>query len=496
MIRPSPIENGTLQRLTIAKNHAAVPRNSFTGKRAARKYIDITGPRRVGDHRREAAERAVGRRGDAVRPAVGDVARPSGARQQRDRDQPRSRITPIVRFTHASSANARKATPSSDPDDHRGGEPQQRLPVRVPAVVEDREQVGDDQQQQERAGRLLRRQHRREDRHGDGARAGDARSWRARRQRRRGRAAPRRTQVRSGTSRQRRPAASAASAMSRRGRGIPSSTAARRPAGCREPRPRRPDAASSSAMQPGIQQPAGRARAVVRGDARTAEVSTPIAVRQTSAMPRTTRPPMIGETPTTRAGRGPQRLADARHGEDRTDRDDRVRRRDQHDVGVGDRLEHAGRGRAPRRCPGCRSAPARAARGAASTTPGSASRARDAVARRPRDRHDRVDLVRRSSAAGVRRAASAATCRASTSRGREALAQPAGAREMGAEVEIAEREPRPARAPRLQLVVDALGVAGAAPAALGVVHSGQRVERSSRHRAAGARPTATGRRRC
>ena len=36
--------NGTLVRLTIAKNHAEVPRNTFTSKRAARKYIDITGP--------------------------------------------------------------------------------------------------------------------------------------------------------------------------------------------------------------------------------------------------------------------------------------------------------------------------------------------------------------------------------------------------------------------------------------------------------------------
>ena len=44
MISPSPIENGTFARFTIAKNHAAVPRNSFTGNRDARKYIDMTGP--------------------------------------------------------------------------------------------------------------------------------------------------------------------------------------------------------------------------------------------------------------------------------------------------------------------------------------------------------------------------------------------------------------------------------------------------------------------
>ena len=41
---PRPIENGTLLMLTIAKNQAAVPRNSLTGNRAARKYIDMTGP--------------------------------------------------------------------------------------------------------------------------------------------------------------------------------------------------------------------------------------------------------------------------------------------------------------------------------------------------------------------------------------------------------------------------------------------------------------------
>ena len=41
---PSPIENGSLLMFTIAKNHAAVPRNSLTGKRIARKYIDMTGP--------------------------------------------------------------------------------------------------------------------------------------------------------------------------------------------------------------------------------------------------------------------------------------------------------------------------------------------------------------------------------------------------------------------------------------------------------------------
>ncbi len=44
MMSPSPIENGSFATLTIAKNHAIVPRNSFTGNLDARKYIDMTGP--------------------------------------------------------------------------------------------------------------------------------------------------------------------------------------------------------------------------------------------------------------------------------------------------------------------------------------------------------------------------------------------------------------------------------------------------------------------
>ena len=114
MISPSPTENGTFARFTIAKNHAAVPRNSFTGNRDARKYIDMTGPAGVRDHRGEAAQRAVGRGGDPVRPR-----RPRPARANRRRSRviaiTASRITPMIRFTHASSANARNATPSSSP---------------------------------------------------------------------------------------------------------------------------------------------------------------------------------------------------------------------------------------------------------------------------------------------------------------------------------------------------------------------------------------------
>jgi hypothetical protein len=44
VMSPSPNENGSFATLTTAKNHADVPRNAWTGKRAAMKYIDITGP--------------------------------------------------------------------------------------------------------------------------------------------------------------------------------------------------------------------------------------------------------------------------------------------------------------------------------------------------------------------------------------------------------------------------------------------------------------------
>ena len=60
-------------------------------------------------------------------------------------------------------------------------------------------------------------------------------------------------------------------------------------------------------------------------------------------MPRTGAPPITGLMPTT--GAAVARSASRMPGiaEDRADGDDRVRRRDDDHVGVGDRLEHAGR---------------------------------------------------------------------------------------------------------------------------------------------------------
>ena len=58
-----------------------------------------------------------------------------------------------------------------------------------------------------------------------------------------------------------------------------------------------------------------------------------------------------------------------------------------------------------------------------------------------------------------------------TSRRRRALAQPRAAGEVRAEVEVAEREPRPPDAPLAELGGHPFGLAGAAPAALGVVRA-------------------------
>ena len=65
-----------------------------------------------------------------------------------------------------------------------------------------------------------------------------------------------------------------------------------------------------------------------------------------SVGPLTTAPPTIGETATTGAGAGAQRVGHARHREDRADRDDGVGRADDDRPRRGDRLERLGGGRA------------------------------------------------------------------------------------------------------------------------------------------------------
>ena len=56
-------------------------------------------------------------------------------------------------------------------------------------------------------------------------------------------------------------------------------------------------------------------------------------------MPRTWVPPTMGERPTTGALVAPQRLAHPGDAEDGADGDDRVGRRQEHQVGVGDRVD-------------------------------------------------------------------------------------------------------------------------------------------------------------
>ena len=62
-----------------------------------------------------------------------------------------------------------------------------------------------------------------------------------------------------------------------------------------------------------------------------------------SAGPLTARPPISGLTATHGHAARRERLADRSHGEDRADRDVGVARREEDQVGVGDRLEDAGR---------------------------------------------------------------------------------------------------------------------------------------------------------
>ena len=135
------------------------------------------------------------------------------------------------------------------------------------------------------------------------------------------------------------------------------------------------------------------------------------------------------------------RLADAGHRHDRADRDDRVRRRDEHEIGADDGLDDA-------------AVRARALDIPLTECDGGQRRA---VPRPPLlevqlalavelvgvgDAHVRVDLgVGRGDESHAERPARLEAGRHLRRRG--ALAQPGGAREVGAEVEVAEREPRP-----------------------------------------------------
>ena len=183
---------------------------------------------------------------------------------------------------------------------------------------------------------------------------------------------------------------------------------------------------------------------------------------------------MIGETPTTGAGVVGDRLADARHREDRADRDHRVRGGEQHEVGAGDRLDDAGR--RARRIEVALPELDRGQRGAVAGPP--LLEVQLALAARRigvGDEHVRVDLgVGRGDQPNPERPATLQPL--GDLRWRRALAQPGGAGEVRAEIEVAEGEPGPSDAPLAQLGGDALGLARSAPAPLGVVHARERVE--------------------
>ena len=147
----------------------------------------------------------------------------------------------------------------------------------------------------------------------------------------------------------------------------------------------------------------------------------------------------------------------------------------EHEVGADDRLDDARRRTRRLDIPLAECDRGQRRRGSASTTPGSAARAR----RRAASASATSTCVSTSvSVAGMSRTPSGqrACRRVGDLRWRRALAQPRRAREMGAEVEVAEREPRPADAPLAQLGRDPLGLARATPAALGVVHARERVQ--------------------
>ena len=194
--------------------------------------------------------------------------------------------------------------------------------------------------------------------------------------------------------------------------------------------------------------------------------STPIEVSIWSAMPRTWVPPTMGERPTTGARVAPQRLADAGDAEDRADRDDRVGRRQDDQVGVGDRLDHAGRRRRRRRArprPRSRPGPRRAA---APSTPGSArpggrsASSGSAIATWVSTRSSVIG----SSRTLPRRREPALAQRLGHLRERVAGVEHLGADQVGGDVAVAQAEPRRLDAVRRQLVLDAPRLVAPAPA--------------------------------
>ena len=196
---------------------------------------------------------------------------------------------------------------------------------------------------------------------------------------------------------------------------------------------------------------------VVRGDAVARErLARPGAGASPSA-PSATRPPTSGETATTRCRAVAQRLAHPAQGEDRPDRDDRIRRPDDHGARAGERRSApAPSARRPRRRGTRRPRPARPpARGSGTPAARSSSRGRRTCVRTG------ASLIgsTRAGTPSARRSASAAAV------GVAPVGEPPRARQADREVAVAEVEPD-VLAQRAQPVHDVERVVAQAPAAL------------------------------
>ena len=186
-----------------------------------------------------------------------------------------------------------------------------------------------------------------------------------------------------------------------------------------------------------------------------------------SVGPLTARPATSGLTATTGARRGGDRLAHPGHGEDRADRDHRVRGADHDRLGGGERLEHLGRRRGARRSPR-----ARPPRSAASPR----SRIRNSCSpRQPAGVRTRVRTG--CSHIGSTRARDAERPRDLGLGGgqRAALGEEVGPVEAGGEVAVGEPEPARARRARSSRSWTVKRVVADPPAALLVDLAGEPV---------------------
>ena len=166
-IRPSPALNGSLQRFTPKKNQATVPRNRRLSTPWATQVERHHRSAGVRDHGGEARGRARRRpRPGATSPRRGTS---TGRRCRRVHDQlqgeqRRAGSRRSARRRVASSTRASTQRPEQEPGITAGIRCRSRPPVAVTAVVRDRDDVADEQQEQQGGGRLPRGHDGREDR--------------------------------------------------------------------------------------------------------------------------------------------------------------------------------------------------------------------------------------------------------------------------------------------------------------------------------------------